>query len=154
MHLIKDTKLNFATLWRTIVSVVIRNKLLLLCGIGVYIISVVLAPTANVNAQADNNSNKTLDNTGIIQIIQNKSLIGTQHNKVWKRFHLESGHIHYSDSSGATENGYWRVENDLYCTNWPPSSLWHCFIVHQSDKNKVTFKSVHGSDSFSATVAN
>ena len=25
--------------------------------------------------------------------------------------------------------GYWRVEGDRYCSQWPPSDLWACYAI-------------------------
>ncbi|WP_415920207.1 hypothetical protein [Tateyamaria sp. SN6-1] len=34
--------------------------------------------------------------------------------------------------------GYWRVEGDQYCSQWPPSDLWACYGVAVSG-NRVRF---------------
>ena len=31
--------------------------------------------------------------------------------------------------------GYWRVENDRYCSQWPPNDLWACYAMdRQGDR--------------------
>lgn len=30
-------------------------------------------------------------------------------------------------SSGRPSWGYWRVEGDQYCSQWPPGDLWACY---------------------------
>lgn len=27
--------------------------------------------------------------------------------------------------------GYWRVENDQYCSQWPPNDLWACYAMER-----------------------
>ena len=39
-----------------------------------------------------------------------------------------SGRTLYS-FGGRDSWGYWRVEGDLYCSQWPPSDLWTCYAV-------------------------
>ena len=34
--------------------------------------------------------------------------------------------------SGRPSWGYWRVQDDQYCSQWPPSDLWACYHM---DKN-------------------
>ncbi|MEX0371192.1 MAG: hypothetical protein AB3N09_11210 [Tateyamaria sp.] len=30
--------------------------------------------------------------------------------------------------------GYWRVQTDKYCSQWPPSDLWACYVLeHNAD---------------------
>jgi len=28
--------------------------------------------------------------------------------------------------------GYWRVENDQYCSQWPPNDLWACYAMERN----------------------
>ena len=36
--------------------------------------------------------------------------------------------------AGRESWGYWRIEGDLYCSQWPPSSLWSCYsMARRSD---------------------
>lgn len=28
--------------------------------------------------------------------------------------------------------GYWRVEGDQYCSQWPPNDLWACYALERS----------------------
>jgi len=38
-----------------------------------------------------------------------------------------SGHTLYSD--GRDSWGYWRVEGDRYCSQWPPQEGWTCYAM-------------------------
>lgn len=31
--------------------------------------------------------------------------------------------------AGRESWGYWRVEGDAYCSQWPPSGLWACYTM-------------------------
>lgn len=105
-----------------------------------------------VHAQSNTPILRSLNQAQLQQLLVNKSII-SQHKKAqWKRYHLANGHIHYSDNQGKTENGYWRIENDLYCANWPPSELWNCYIVYQNPDNTLIFKSVYGENIYSADL--
>lgn len=42
----------------------------------------------------------------------------------WQDFRA-SGRTLYN--AGADSWGYWRVEGDKYCSQWPPSDLWACY---------------------------
>lgn len=33
--------------------------------------------------------------------------------------------------TGRPSWGYWRVERDQYCSQWPPSDLWACYNMEQ-----------------------
>ncbi|PTX56504.1 hypothetical protein C8N43_1163 [Litoreibacter ponti] len=44
-----------------------------------------------------------------------------------------SGRTSYD--SGRTEWGYWRVEGNRYCSQWPPSDTWACFGVARHGGN-------------------
>ena len=47
----------------------------------------------------------------------------------------DNGHRQSFHSNGETEyssgsqpsKGLWRVENDLYCSQWPPQGQWDCY---------------------------
>ena len=34
-------------------------------------------------------------------------------------------------NAGQDSWGYWRIEGDAYCSQWPPSDLWACYRVEQ-----------------------
>ncbi len=45
-----------------------------------------------------------------------------------------------------SEWGYWRVEGDLYCSQWPPREAWGCYAVAVTGPD-VRFTSETGSES-------
>lgn len=46
----------------------------------------------------------------------------------WQDFRA-SGRTLYN--AGRDSWGYWRVQGDQYCSQWPPSDLWACYHLDQ-----------------------
>lgn len=44
-----------------------------------------------------------------------------------------SGHTDYHDGQRLTA-GRWRVQNDSYCSTWPPGDRWRCYHVHVDNR--------------------
>lgn len=40
----------------------------------------------------------------------------------------ENGETLYTDAARTTA-GRWRVQQDFYCSTWPPSDAWRCYAV-------------------------
>jgi hypothetical protein len=40
--------------------------------------------------------------------------------------------------------GFWKLEGDKYCSQWPPSEHWSCFDVYGGDQGVVVFVSSLG----------
>ena len=62
-----------------------------------------------------------------------------------QEFH-ESGRTLYHD--GRASWGYWRVEGDQYCSQWPPSDAWTCYDMRSWEEGQrlwVTWISPSGS---------
>lgn len=53
----------------------------------------------------------------------------------WQEFR-PSGRTLYN--AGQDSWGYWRVEGDEYCSQWPPSDLWACYGLEQ-DGDRLRF---------------
>ncbi|MDW3225600.1 MAG: hypothetical protein R8G34_22360 [Paracoccaceae bacterium] len=47
-----------------------------------------------------------------------------QYENAWQDFRA-TGRTLYN--AGADSWGYWRVQGDQYCSQWPPSDLWACY---------------------------
>lgn len=55
-----------------------------------------------------------------------------QYDIAWQEFRA-SGRTLYN--AGADSWGYWRVQGDQYCSQWPPSDLWACYdMVRSGDR--------------------
>jgi hypothetical protein len=44
---------------------------------------------------------------------------------------------------GSSSQGWWKVEGDQYCSQWPPSSTWACYDVTREGE-VITFVSASG----------
>ena len=51
-----------------------------------------------------------------------------QYANAWQDFR-SSGRTLYN--AGQDSWGYWRIEDDQYCSQWPPSDLWACYRLEQ-----------------------
>lgn len=47
----------------------------------------------------------------------------------WQDFRASGRTLYHS---GAESWGYWRVQGEQYCSQWPPSDLWACYTMDQS----------------------
>lgn len=52
-----------------------------------------------------------------------------QYERAWQRFY-GSGRTLYN--AGRDSWGYWRIENDQYCSMWPPQELWACYDMERA----------------------
>lgn len=52
-----------------------------------------------------------------------------QYRNAWQEFRA-SGRTLYN--AGEDSWGYWRVEDDRYCSMWPPSDLWACYALERN----------------------
>ncbi|MGB7244941.1 MAG: hypothetical protein WBC93_22985 [Sulfitobacter sp.] len=71
-----------------------------------------------------------------------------QYEDAWQDFRA-SGRTLYN--AGSESWGYWRVEGDQYCSQWPPSDLWACYDLEASG-DKLRFVGDEG-DTTEATYA-
>ena len=47
-----------------------------------------------------------------------------QYAQAWQEFKASGRTLYNADQDSW---GYWRVERDQYCSQWPPSDLWACY---------------------------
>lgn len=70
-----------------------------------------------------------LSGAEIRQALEGRKL---QYASAWQDFRA-SGRTLYN--AGHDSWGYWRIEDDQYCSQWPPSDLWSCYkIDRKGDK--------------------
>jgi hypothetical protein len=53
-----------------------------------------------------------------------------------------SGVTFYSEN-GSQSQGFWKVDGDKYCSQWPPNTAWPCYDVFQ-DGDTIVFVSGSG----------
>jgi len=56
----------------------------------------------------------------------------------WTSYFYENGDTSYSANNNRPSIGRWKAENDLYCSQWPPSKSWDCYVV-TANGNNLTF---------------
>ena len=79
-----------------------------------------------------------LDEAGIHAALDDKKLIYKSANQTF----YPSGKTLYNQG-GRESRGNWRVQNNQYCSQWPPNDLWACYDLETRDA-QVRF--VRGSD--------
>ncbi|MFT5000089.1 MAG: hypothetical protein ACI861_000845 [Paracoccaceae bacterium] len=48
-------------------------------------------------------------------------------------------------NAGEDSWGYWRVEGNLYCSQWPPGQSWDCYRMEKSENgSQIRFLDVEG----------
>ena len=67
------------------------------------------------------------------------------------RYESASQHFYASGrtlyDAGRPSWGYWRVEGDEYCSQWPPGDLWDCYSVDRGKGDMIRFVARDGSTS-------
>lgn len=46
--------------------------------------------------------------------------------------------VTFFSENGSQSQGFWKVEADKYCSQWPPNTAWPCYDVFQ-DGSKISF---------------
>ncbi|MEM7242710.1 MAG: hypothetical protein AAF429_11045 [Pseudomonadota bacterium] len=68
-----------------------------------------------------------------------------------RQFFYEDGLTEYSSGSQPSL-GNWRIQNDQYCSQWPPQKDWDCYEVRRSaDGSRIVFIGDH-SDEYPGTL--
>jgi hypothetical protein len=71
--------------------------------------------------QAFASEERPLSGAEIKQLLTGAEVIGDGNRQIF----YESGRTLYND--GQDSRGYWRVEGDRYCSQWPPQESWVCY---------------------------
>ncbi len=71
-------------------------------------------------------------------ILNDKILYGNDAEQIFQK----SGVTFYS-TGGNQSQGNWKIEDEKYCSQWPPNLAWSCYDITQ-DGNKITFISKDG----------
>lgn len=48
----------------------------------------------------------------------------------WQEFRASGATLY---NAGEDSWGYWRVEGDRYCSQWPPRGEWDCYVMETDD---------------------
>jgi hypothetical protein len=83
-----------------------------------------------------------LKGPAVLEMLSDKTLVNSHDGKSIAQIFQKSGMTLYLEN-GAQSQGFWKVEGDRYCSQWPPNETWSCYDVLQ-DGNSVTFVSKSG----------
>jgi hypothetical protein len=78
----------------------------------------------------------------VAQLLQDVELTANDGSKNIAQIFQKSGVTLYI-VNGQQSQGFWRVEGDKYCSQWPPSEHWDCFDMTRNG-NLIAFISVSG----------
>ena len=62
----------------------------------------------------------------------------------WRQAFYADGRTSYT-SRGDTTDGHWKIRNNQYCSQWPPSETWSCYTV-AADDDVIIFISATGTE--------
>jgi hypothetical protein len=87
---------------------------------------------------------KKLDGEALKDLLSDITLTSTETGRVIDQVFQSSGATFTVDAeTKALSRGFWRIEGDKYCSQWPPSEHWSCYHVFGND-NGVVFVSSNG----------
>jgi hypothetical protein len=84
----------------------------------------------------------SLSGAEVTTLLQNVELTAEDGRKKISQIFQKSGVTLYI-VDGQQSQGFWRVESDQYCSQWPPHEQWDCYTMARDGK-KITFISVRG----------
>jgi hypothetical protein len=87
---------------------------------------------------------KKLDGKTLKDLLSDISLTSVENGRVIEQVFQKGGATFTVDiESQAQSRGFWRIEGDKYCSQWPPSEHWSCYDVFGTDDG-VVFVSSNG----------
>jgi hypothetical protein len=81
---------------------------------------------------------KPLDGAGIAAALDGKTISGERGGKAWVQTFDAAGVTVYTAAGEAASEGRWRVREDRFCSQWPPSPAWACYDMF-ADGDVVVF---------------
>jgi hypothetical protein len=79
----------------------------------------------------------TLKQAEIAGVLTDSILYSKDNTQEIEQIFQKSGVTFYSMGSSQSQ-GNWKIENDQYCSVWPPNQTWACYDLVR-DGDKVTF---------------
>ncbi len=87
---------------------------------------------------------KRLDGATLSNLLNDITLTSTETGREVEQVFRASGLTFTVDiESHAQAMGFWRIEGDKYCSQWPPSAYWSCYDVF-GNEDGVVFVSSNG----------
>jgi hypothetical protein len=97
-----------------------------------------------VSATPVNAAEIKLDEQAIKALLSDATLISSGDSRPTEQVFRASGLTFTIDIETQVQSlGSWRVENDKYCSIWPPSEHWSCYKVFRTNEG-VVFVSSNG----------
>jgi hypothetical protein len=85
-----------------------------------------------------------LDAEALKSLLSDITLTSTESGRVIEQVFQASGATFTIDIETRQQSqGFWKLQGDKYCSQWPPSENWECFDVYGNDQG-VTFVSSYG----------
>ena len=96
-------------------------------------IFVFLAPTTAFAGEESR-----LTGAEITERLSGNTVFGNQRGAAWKQFFDSDGNTTYVQEGSRPSAGKWEVRGDDFCSLWPPSPRWDCYIMTGAGE-KVTW---------------
>ena len=110
----------------------------LLVGWILCLLFTTLLTVNNVYAQQEIDKN-AMDSDEIRKFLTGRMVQGSQNGIQWRQAFNDQGEtILFQDGFSSPAQGSWKPISDLYCSMWPPSAHWECYVVY-SEGEKVIF---------------
>lgn len=79
-----------------------------------------------------------LEGVALRDLLNDITLTTTENGRVIEQVFQSSGATFTVDvKTKALSQGFWRLEGDKYCSQWPPSEHWSCYDVFENDLGVV-----------------
>ncbi|MEM7196204.1 MAG: hypothetical protein AAF402_14760 [Pseudomonadota bacterium] len=95
----------------------------------------------------------TLDDNQIRDFLAGSTIGGNQNETTWIQSFAATGQTTYTEVAGrpgSPSDGYWRVQDGQYCSQWPPSPQWACYDIELDGEN-IVFIPPSGGEPWPAT---
>ena len=79
-----------------------------------------------------------LSGVEIIDYLSGRSIKGNQDGMHWEQSFDKSGLTTYVQDRGRPSAGRWKAVDNKYCSQWPPSDRWDCYVF-TADGEDLTF---------------
>ncbi|HSG94520.1 MAG TPA: hypothetical protein VLA28_03305 [Afifellaceae bacterium] len=74
-----------------------------------------------------------MDAATITAALNGKTISGERGGKTWVQTFDAAGVTVYTAAGEAASEGRWRVREDRFCSQWPPSPAWACYDMFADD---------------------
>jgi hypothetical protein len=86
-----------------------------------------------------------LNGAAIKDLLSDITLTSTETGREVEQVFQKSGVTFTVDVEAKLQStGFWKLEGDKYCSQWPPSEHWSCYDVYGGDQGVVVFVSSLG----------